>query len=99
MWCRIHNRLEDLVVDSDRDAERCFGEALHKRSERNVSIHEATMVISTRLIAPAAVPNVFPKFLSNQSHSVHAVRTQRRRGIEELRQDLDVGGIVWGITG
>ena len=44
-------------------------------------------------------PNyVFPKFLISQSHCIHAERTQRRRRIEELRQNLDIGPLVCGYT-
>ena len=39
------------------------------------------------------LPNVI-QFFSGQSHSLDAKRTQRRRRIEDLRQDLDVGGVV-----
>lgn len=73
------------------------------RSERNVSIYAAAMTASTHLIAPAAalgpklLSNVVPKFLSNQSHPVHVAWTQRQRQMEEQRQDLDVGGVVWDI--
>ena len=42
------------------------------------------------------LPNVI-QFFSGQSHSVDAKRTRRRRRIEDLRQDLDVGGVVWGV--
>jgi hypothetical protein len=56
--------VEDLAVNRNRDAKRCFWEALNKPSERKVSIQAAMMATYTHLIALAAVLglNHCPKF-------------------------------------
>ena len=92
----VDTRLEDLAVDCDRDAERCFWEALDQRSEQVSTFNRQAMTTFTHLIAPAAVfgsnrcLTSFPKFLSSQNHLVHAKRTQRGERIEGPREDLDV---------
>ena len=43
------------------------------------------------------LPDIFPKFLSSKSYSVHTERTQSQRRIEEPHLDLDVGCVAGGM--
>ena len=92
------------AIDSDGDVERCIWEALHQQSEkRNGCQHtlgnDGDIYALDRACdgTRSPLPDIFPKFLSSKSCSVHTERTQIQRQIEEPRQDLDVGCVVGGM--
>ena len=79
---------------------------MHQRSERTVSIHAATMVKSTHVIAPATVLGRHSvqttaqrpsQVLSQQELFMHSERSQPRGQIQKAGQNLDRSCVVSGL--
>ena len=78
----------------DRDSERCILEALYRRSKKryqHICGEDGDIYVLDRACGGTRskpLPNVFPKFLSNQSHPVHVVRTQCRQSTTNRSMSL-----------